>query len=68
MLVYANMAIDAIQNAKTGALKTFVTDENIRKPLQSFVDAQTTFAKEVAKISNEVYNLTTQQVTKTFAK
>jgi hypothetical protein len=62
------MAIDAVQNAKTGALKTFVTDESIRKPLQSFVDAQTTFAKEVAKISNEFYTLATQQVSKAMGK
>jgi hypothetical protein len=62
MLSYANMAIDAVQNAKSGALKTFVTDESIRKPLQAFVDAQTTFAKEVAKVSNDFYNLAVSKV------
>jgi hypothetical protein len=56
------MAIDAVQNAKSGALKTFVTDESIRKPLQAFVDAQTTFAKEVAKVSNDFYNLAVSKV------
>ena len=49
MLMYADMAIDAIQSTKTSWLKTFVTDEQVRKPLQQFVDAQTAFSKQVAK-------------------
>jgi hypothetical protein len=49
MLLYADMAIDAIQSSKSTWLKTFVSDEQVRKPLQQFVDAQTAFTKQVAK-------------------
>lgn len=49
MLMYADMAIDAIQSTKSTWLKTFVSDEQVRKPLQQFVDAQTAFTKQVAK-------------------
>jgi hypothetical protein len=39
-------AIDTIQGAKTTFLNTFVTEKKVKEPLQTFVDAQTTFAKE----------------------
>lgn len=42
-------AIDTIKDAKTTALKTFVTDESIRKPLQAMVDAEATLAKNIMK-------------------
>ena len=64
MLSYANSFIDTIQGAKTQFLNTVVTDKSVREPLQAFVDAQTTFAKEVAKISDAVYNQTVSQVEK----
>lgn len=54
MLMYANMAIDAIQNAKTNWLNTFVKDESVKTPIQNFVDAQTAFTKQVAKTTWEV--------------
>ncbi len=49
MLMYANMAIDAFQSSKTTWLKTFIVDEQVRTPLQQFVDAQTAFTKQVVK-------------------
>ena len=49
MLLYADMAIDAIQSSKSTWLKTFISDEQVRNPLQQFVDAQTLFTKQVAK-------------------
>ena len=49
MLVYANMAIDAIQSSKSSWLNQFVQDETLRAPLQQFVDAQTAFTKQIAK-------------------
>jgi len=64
MLTYANAFIDTIQGAKSQFLNTVVTDKKVREPLQSFVDAQTTFAKEMAKISNTVYGQITEQVEK----
>ena len=51
---YANQAIDTIQNAKTAVLSKVVTDEKFRSPLQSFVDAQTNFAKEVVRVTDEL--------------
>ena len=51
---YANQAIDTIQNAKTAVLSKVVTDEKFRSPLQAFVDAQTNFAKEVVRVSDEL--------------
>jgi hypothetical protein len=68
MLTYANAFIDTIQGAKSQFLNTVVTDKKVREPLQSFVDAQTTFAKEMAKISNTVYTQVTEQVEKFAAK
>lgn len=44
-----NTAIDTIKDAKTNALKTFVTDESFRKPLQAMVEAEATLAKNMAK-------------------
>lgn len=49
MLMYANMAIDAFQSYKSSWLRTFVSDEQVRDPLQQFVDAQTAFTKQVVK-------------------
>jgi hypothetical protein len=40
-------AIDTIQGAKTTFLNTFVTEKKVKEPLQTFVDAQTLFAKEM---------------------
>jgi len=54
MLAYANMAIDAIQSAKTTWLQTFIKDEQVRSPLQQFVESQTAFTKQVAKTYWEV--------------
>ena len=68
MLSYANSFIDTFQGVKTQFLNTVVTDKKVREPLQSFVDAQTTFAKEMAKISNTFYTQATEQVEKFTAK
>ncbi len=54
MLMYANMAIDAIQSGKTAWLNQYVQDDSVRKPLQHFVDAQTEFTKQIAKTFWEV--------------
>jgi len=51
---YATQAIDTIQNAKSTFLKNVVTDEKFRSPLQAFVDAQTNFAKEVVRVTDEL--------------
>lgn len=52
---YANQAIDTIQGAKTVFLKSVVTDETYRAPLQTFVDSQTKFAKDMVGIVDEFF-------------
>ena len=69
MLMYANMAIDAIQNAKTSWLNTFVKDDTVKTPIQNFVDAQTAFTKQVAKTTWEVTGAAAEAVvSKVFTK
>lgn len=64
MFSYANLFVDSIQTAKTNTLKYMITDEKARAPLQSFIDAQTTFAKEMVRIADTVYNQVTDQIEK----
>jgi len=54
MTFFADTAIDAVQDAKATFVKTFVKDESVAKPLQSFVESQRAFAKQVAKTSADV--------------
>jgi hypothetical protein len=62
MLTYANIFIDTIQGAKTQFINNVITDKKAREPLQSFIDAQTIFTKELVKISNTVFEQVTDQV------
>ena len=68
MLSYANSFIDTVQGVKTQFLNTVVTEKSVREPLQAFVNAQTNFAKEIAKISDSIYTQTVAQVEKFTAK
>ena len=38
--------IDTVQGAKKYFVNTFVTDKEMQKPLNAFVDAQTDFVKQ----------------------
>ena len=49
MLQALNTSIDAISGAKTQFVKTFVKNEEVAKNLQTYIDAQQSFAKIVAK-------------------
>ena len=64
MFSYANSFIDTVQAAKTNTLKTMVTDAKVREPFQSFIDAETTFAKSLTQIADSVYTQVTEQVQK----
>ena len=69
MLMYANMAIEAIQNAKSSWLTAFVKDETVKLPLQNFVEAQTAFTKQVVKTAWEVTGAAAEAtVSKVFTK
>ena len=50
MLQNINTAIDSFQDAKKQFVKTFVKNEELAKPLNTFVDAQTSYAKVVAAV------------------
>jgi hypothetical protein len=68
MFSYANVFIDTVQSAKSNALKTIVTDTKVREPFQSFIDAQTTFAKSMTDIADTFYTQVTEQVQKFTSK
>lgn len=55
-----NAFIDSIQTYKKFYVSSFITDEKIKKALNSFVDAQTAYTKQVVKsfedVSTQVYD------------
>ena len=55
MLQNINSAIDSFQGAKKQFVKTFVTNEELAKPLNAYVDAQTSYAKTVAGEANKFF-------------
>ncbi len=62
MFSHVNTFIDTIQGAKTTALTNFITDKKLREPCEAVVNAQTAFAKEMAKISQSVYEQSVQHI------
>ena len=55
MLNNINTSIDAFQGVKTKFVETYVKNEELKKPLNTFIDAQTSFAKSVAKSYNDFF-------------
>ena len=55
MIQSINTFIDTFQGAKTSFVKTFVTNEELAKPLNTYIYAQTTFAKKVAEAAASFY-------------
>lgn len=55
MLSALNTSIDTVSGIKTQFVKTFVQNEEIAKSLQTYIDAQQSFAKSVAKSSVEFF-------------
>jgi hypothetical protein len=64
MITYANQFVDTVQDTKTKFLKTMITDEKVRAPLQSFVDAQTVFTKEMVKVADSLFTHFSSQAEK----
>jgi hypothetical protein len=56
--------IDTVQGAKKYFVNTFVTDKEIQKPLNAFVDTQTDFVKQIVKTNQAL----TDQTLATFEK
>ena len=59
-MLYSNMAIDSIQNAKINFLKQTVKEESLQKPLVDFVEAQRVFTKQIFKSANDVMNIASE--------
>ena len=55
-MFYADMAIDAFQNAKKSWLNSVVSNDAVKTPLSAFVDAQTVFTKQVVKSTTDASN------------
>jgi uncharacterized protein YlbG (UPF0298 family) len=49
MLSNINTSIDTFQSVKSKFVETYVKNEELKKPLNTFISAQTSFAKNVAK-------------------
>ena len=46
--------IDTVQGAKKYFVNTFVTDKEIQKPLNAYVDTQTAFVKQIFKTNQDL--------------
>jgi hypothetical protein len=57
--------IDSIQSSKKMFVNTFVTDKNTKEALNSFVDSQTEFTKQMWKTSEVVAKESFVQIEKT---
>lgn len=60
----ANLSINMIQGAKKEWVKQFVKDEKIAESMNSFVDAQTSFVKQVVKTSVDVGTMVSKEIGK----
>ena len=56
--------IDTVQGAKKYFVNTFVTDKEMQKPLNAFVDTQTEFVKQIVKTNQSL----AEQALTTFEK
>jgi hypothetical protein len=59
-----NLGISMFQGAKKEWVKQFVKDEKIAETMNSFVDAQTSFAKQVVKTGAEIGTAISKEVGK----
>jgi len=55
MLSAINTSIDTVSGIKSQFVKTFVQNEEVSKQLQTYIDAQQSFAKTVAKSSVDFF-------------
>jgi len=59
-----NLGINMFQGAKKEWVKQFVKDEKIADSINSFVDAQTSFAKQVVKTGTDMATAISKEVGK----
>lgn len=56
--------IDAVQTGKKQFVKTFVQNETVANALNKFVDAQTAYTKDAAKVGTETFTVMASEFTK----
>lgn len=56
MLNNINTAIDSFQGIKTKFVETYVKNEELKKPLNTFIDAQSSLAKNVVKSYSDFFS------------
>jgi hypothetical protein len=67
MKTHLMTAIDSVQYLKTQFLNTFVKEDAFREPLQTFVNAQAQFARQMAGASVDMFDaVTNYDITKAF--
>jgi hypothetical protein len=59
--------IDTFQNGKKYFVNSFVTDKSLSTSINAFVDAQTTYTKQVLKTTTDVSEALTSQVQKSLS-
>lgn len=63
-----NSFIDSVQTGKKMFVTMFITDENLRKSLNAFVDTQTVFTKQAIQTLDDVVTHTAKEVKDKFNK
>lgn len=51
-----DLLIDTVQNSKKTFVNTFVTEKTVKESLNTLVDLQTKYAKEMVKLNETVFN------------
>ncbi len=60
--------VDAVQEGKKYFVNTFVSDSKLKLELNTFIDKQTAFTKQIAKTSQTVIEKSTDEVLKFYKK
>ena len=56
--------IDTVQTGKKTFVQTFVSNENVAKALNSFIDAQTEYTKKAVKVATDTSTVLAQESVK----
>jgi hypothetical protein len=60
----ADRFIDSVQDSKKYFVSTFVTEDQLKKPLFDFIEAQRQFTKVMVKTGNDVLSMMTDTLIK----
>lgn len=63
-----NSFIDSFQSGKKMFVSMFITDENLRKSLNAFVDTQTVFTKQAIQTMDDVVTHVAKDIKDKFNK